>query len=252
MNVRGSYRSACASAAVWLALAGGRAWGEQLVGVVNSVDTQAAKLVVVEKATDRTVDVTVMPQTTIVTGSGRSVTLRTLKKGDGVGIAHTGGVAAKIVVNQAPLLGVVDAVDLDAKTFVVDQQGTDREIKVHILPATTLESAGGKLYHLKNLKSGDGVRVDYDGEDVAKVVVNPKPTELTAHVKSVAADLKSLVVTEAGTDAEVRVIVTPDTSIVTAEGKTMDLKQLKKGDGVGIAHEASVASKIVVNPAPAR
>lgn len=58
--------------------------------------------------------------------------------------------------------------------------------------------------------------------------------------------------TEKVTDKNIDVSVTPQTTIVTSQGKTMDLKDLKKGDGVGIAHDASIASRIVVNVAPAR
>lgn len=252
MRVHRSFRTTCACALAFWALTGGQAWAEQLVGVVKSIDTQQRKLVVVEDTTDRVVDVTITPDTAIAANGGRPLTLKGLKKGDGVGIAHNAGVATSILVNQAALVGVVEKVDLDAKTFVVDEKDTDRDVKVAVLPRTTIETKGGKLYTFKDLKTGDGVSVVYDGEDVARVTVNARPTELTGHVKSVAADLKSLVITEVGTDHDVTVKVTPDTAIVTDGGKTMELKQLKKGDGVGIAHDASVASKIVVNPAAAK
>lgn len=252
MKAPRSFRAGCVLALVVSALAGGRAWADQLVGVVKSVDTQGRKFVIVEKTTDRTVDVAVTPSTAITSSAGRPLTLKGLRKGDGVGVAHIDGVANSIIVNQVPLRGVVESVDLDEKTFVVDEKGTDHDIKVAVLPRTTIETAGGKIYAFKDLKSGDGVSVMFDGDEVAKVVVNAKPDELTGHVKSVAPDLKSFIVTEIGTKAEVKVAVTPDTAIVTGEGKTMELKDLKKGDGVGVAHDASVASKIVVNAAPQR
>ena len=44
--------------------------------------------------------------------------------------------------------------------------------------------------------------------------------------------------------------ISPDTTIVTVTGKKIELKDLKKGDGVGISHVNSVASKVVVNVKP--
>ena len=249
MKVRTAFLLGWAAALGLTATAVGSARGDQLVGVVKSVDAQGRKFVVIEKATDDKVDIAVTPATTIVTENGRPIVIKHLKKGDGVGITYVNGVATAIVVNQGPLLGVVEKVDLDDKSFVVEEKDTGRDVKIALADDTTIETAGGKVYKLKDLKSGDGVSVIYDGEDVAKVTVNVKPPELAGHVKSVAADLKSIVVTELGTKKEVRVEITPNTAIVTSDGKTMNLEDLKKGDGVGIAHDASIASKIVVNPA---
>ena len=217
------------------ALAAGTVRADQLVGVVSSVDVQGRKIIVIVEATDDKVDVMAPPGTTLVTRSGRPTTIKVLKKGDGVGITHVNGVACAISVNQGPVLGVVEKIDLDEKSFVVDEKGTDRDVKVTLASGTTMETVGGKSYGLKDLKSGDGVSVTYDGEDVVTVTVSTKPAELTGHVKTVAADLKSLVITPIGTKAEVTVAVTAKTTIVTSEGKTMDLKDLKRGDGVGVA-----------------
>lgn len=252
MAAHGSFPTKWAWAVVVWALAAGPARADQLVGVVKSVDTEAAKFVVAEKTTDRTFDVAVTADTAIRSAGGRALTLKGLKKGDGVGITLFNGVATAIAVDQAPLLGVVESIDLDGKKFVLDEQGTDRDVTIALGPTTTIETPDGKLRTLTQLKTGDGVSVTFNGADVAMVVVNVKPTELTGHVKSVAADLKSIIITEVGTKTEVKVAVTPRTAIVTGEGKTLELRQLKKGDGVGIAHDASVASKIVVNPAPPR
>jgi len=244
--------SAGAGALLAIALAGAPARAQQLAGTINSVDLDGRKLVVTEKVTDKNIDVSVTPQTRIVTAQGQPLTLKVLKRGDGVGITHNGGVAALIVVNQAALLGVVSTIDIDGKKLVVTETGTNREIDVALNPQATIETTGGKMYKLKDLKTGDGVSVVYVGSNVTKILVNVKPSELTGHVKSVAADLKSLVVSDAESGSDVKVIVTPQTAIVTGQGKTMELKDLKKGDGVGIAHDSSVASKIVVNVAPAR
>ncbi|MDR3632706.1 MAG: hypothetical protein P4L84_02660 [Isosphaeraceae bacterium] len=251
MKVRCSFWVCCAAALVVPALAPGGARGDQLAGVVTAVDVQARKVVVAEQKTDDKVDLAVAPDAAIMTVNGRPMTIKDIKKGDGIGISHVGGVAVRIVVNQGPLLGVVEKIDLDGRSFVVSAKGTGRDVTVTLAPETTIETPDGKVYALKDLKSGDGVSVTYNGADVAKVAVNAKPDELGGHVKTVAADLKSFVITELGSQKDVRVEVTPKTAIVTNEGKTMELKDLKKGDGVGIAHDASVASKIVVNPAPA-
>lgn len=242
----------CARIVALCLLTAGTARADQLVGVVKSVDTDGRKVVVIEKLSDDNVDIAVVPATAITSSGGRPVLFKHLKKGDGVGITYINGVASVIVVDQAPVVGVIETIDPDEKTVVIDESGTDRDVKIAILPTTTIETSAGKLQKLKDLKSGDGVSVTYNGEDVVAIRVNVKPPELNGHVKSVAADLKSLVITEIGNKSEVKVAVTPDTTIVTGEGKTMELRDLKKGDGVGIAHKASVASKIVVNPAPAQ
>jgi len=244
--------SAGAGAVLVIALAGATARADQLVGIVTSGDLDGEKLGVTEKGTDKNVDVSVIPQTTIVTSQGQPLTLKNLKRGDGVGITHIGGVASVGVVNQAALFGVVSTIDLDGKKLVVTEKGTNREVEVALNPQSVIETTGGKVYKLKDLKTGDGLSVTYAGSDVTKVLVNVKPTELTGHVKTVAADLKSLIVTDVESGMDVKVIVTPQTAIVNGRGQTMELKDLKKGDGVGIAHDASVASKIVVNVAPAR
>lgn len=56
--------------------------------------------------------------------------------------------------------------------------------------------------------------------------------------------------TETGTSTDVTVAITPTTSMVTTQGKKIELKELKKGDGVGISHTNSVASKVIVNVKP--
>jgi hypothetical protein len=60
--------------------------------------------------------------------------------------------------------------------------------------------------------------------------------------------MRSLIVTELGTGADLTVAVTPQTNIVSSTGKTLRMDDLHKGDGVGIAHQASTASLIVVSP----
>jgi hypothetical protein len=208
------------------------------------------KLVVRDSATSSNVDVTVNDQTMLVTNNNQPMKLSDLKRGDGVGIYLVGGVAGSIVVNQAVLRGVVDKIDPDEKKMVIVESGTERKVTVPVSSDTTIETDGGKVLDFKQLKTGDGVGISYAGSMPTKVVVNAKPPEVKGHVESVAADLKSLVVKEVGTKADVSLEVTPKTAIVTTSGKTIELKDLKKGDGVGIAHEGSVASKIVVFVAP--
>ena len=252
MNARRSFVSACAGALLALGLWGAPASAQGLSGIVRSVDEEGRKLVVRPTGTDKDVDVSVGDQAQIVTHRGRSMLLKDLRKGDGVGIARSGDVATRIVVRQGTLQGVVSTIDPDGKKLVVTESGTDKEVEIPVLDKTPIVTTAGKAVGLKGLKTGDGVGVSYDGSQVDKIVVSVKPEELTGHVKEVAADRKSIVINEIGSKAEVRVAVTPKTTILTAEGKTLELKDLKKGDGVGIAHEASVASKIVVNAAPPR
>ncbi len=223
-----------------------------LTGVISSVDVEGRKLVVTPSGTEKNMTVMVTDQTQITTAQGQPLRLADLKRNDTVGIAHRDGVATSVVVNQAPLMGIVSTIDADGKKLVVTENGTNRDVTVPITDRTAILTSAGKAIELKDLKSGDGVGITYSGPFVTRIAVNSKPTELTGHVKEVGADMKSLVVTEIGTGTDVKVAITPSTTIVTGQGKTLSLKDLKKGDGVGIAHEASVASKIVVNAAPAR
>ncbi len=216
------------------------------------MDADAKKLVVTEMGTGREVVVPLGAQAAIATGAGRVLGIGDLREGDGVGVALASGVATQVVVNQATLKGVVNSVDADKKTLVMTEAGTGKDVTLKLGDRTMIEATGGKVLKLADLKPGDGVGVTRDGAAVAKVAVDPKPAELIGHVKTVAANLKSLVVTESGTNKDYTVVVNGQTRIATADGKAIDLKDLKKGDGVGIAHTDSVASKIVVNVAPAR
>jgi len=223
-----------------------------LTGVIRSVDVEGRKLVITPTGTEKDTTITVNDMTRITTEQGLPVRLADLKRNDTVGIAHQNGLATSVVVNQVPLLGTVNSIDPDGKKLVVTENGTNREVTVPITDATTILATGGKAIGLKNLKTGDGVAITYAGPSVTRVAVNEKPAELTGHVKEVSADMKSVVITEIGTNNIIKVAVTPETTIVNGQGKTLGLKDLKKGDGVGIAHTDSVASKIVVNAAPPR
>jgi len=223
-----------------------------LAGAINSVDIDGRKLVVIPTGTELKENVTVTEQTQILTEQGLLLRLADLKPNDTVGIAHEGAIATRIVVHQVPLLGIVGTIDVEGRKVIVTQKGTNRDYTVPIGDQTAIVTAAGKAIALSGLKSGDGVAVTYAGANVTRIAVNPKPTELSGQVKEIGADMRSLVITELGTKNDVRVAVTSATTIVDGQGKTMSLKDLKKGDGVGIAHDASVASKIVVNPAPAR
>ncbi len=148
------------------------------------------------------------------------------------------------------LAGVVASVDADAKKIVVTPTGKETTVDVTVNDQTTMATAAGKVVKLKDLKPGDGLGIAHTAGVASKIVVNVKPAELTGHVKTIGANLKTFVVTETGTTTDVTVAITPDTSLVTVAGKKIELKELKKGDGVGISHVNSVASKVVVNVKP--
>jgi len=221
--------------------------GESLSGIVQSVDADAKKMVVKQEGTDQTVPVTVADTTPIVTDKGVPMKLNYLRKGDGVGVNHVNGTASRITVRQASLVGILVKTDLDDETFDMTPKGEEKDLRVTITKKTTFETGDGDLLALKDLKPGDGLSVKFNGPDVTKVVVNPKPPELTGYVKSVSADLQSLVVTEVGTNVDAAVRIDDKTVIKTNDGEALTVKQLKKGDGVGIASVKGVASEIVVN-----
>jgi len=243
---------AYALVAVVLASAQARAQAVAYQGNVYSVNPQTGQLVVTDALTARNFDLVVTPQTRLLSSLGEPLTLADLKKGDGLGVAASGTQALTINVNQGVLRGVVSAVDLDDSNFTVTEHGTDRSVTVPVTEKTPFRSANDQKVALKTVKSGDGVLVQYAGRGVAKVIINPKPAELTAYIKSVGADMRSLLVKEVGTQADYKVIVTSQTEVVNAQGKSLEMKELHAGDGVGIAYKKGVASKIVVAPAPAR
>lgn len=148
------------------------------------------------------------------------------------------------------LAGIVSSVDSDGKKIVVTPTDKGKNVDVTVNEQTVIETSSGKLLPIKELKAGDGVGIVHVGGLASKILVNVKPSELTGHVKSIGVSLKTFVVTETGTTTDFTVAVTADTIITTTDGKKIELKELKKGDGVGISHINSVASKITVNVKP--
>ena len=146
--------------------------------------------------------------------------------------------------------GIVKSVDVEARKIVVTPTGQDSTVDVVVNDKTEMKDEEGEAVALKDLKEGDGVGVAKKSGVALKINVAVKPAALTGHVKSVASNLKSFVVTETGTTTDVTVAVGGGTSILTTQGKKIDLKELKKGDGVGIAHTNSLASKIIVYVKP--
>jgi Cu/Ag efflux protein CusF len=230
----------------------------QLTGHVKSVDTAANKLILTETGTGTDYVIAVNGRTLVVTREGKPLTLKDLRKGDGLAVNQIGGVASKIVAEQPRLVGIVKSVDAEAKKLVLreggakGEAGTGKDITMTVDGQTAITTTDGKSIKLGDLKEGDGVSIAHAGDLAQKIDVDVKPDELTGFVKSVGADLKSFVVTLTGTTKDVTVVVNGQTTIVTTEGKTLKVKELKEGDGVGVAHTASVAKKIVVNVKPLR
>jgi len=231
-----------------LAVGPATARAADLSGTVLSVDVAGKKMVVLDQLTSRSQDVGVNDLTEFRTDTGRPLQLQDLKRGDGVGIAHNGGLASKVVVRQAELKGIVSSIDLNAQKLIVTEEVTNRDIEVVLNPRTRIETKQRESLALKDIKTGDGVGVVYSGAAPVAVTVNSKPPELKGHIKSIAGDMRSIIVTELGSNTDVTVAVTPKTTIISSSGKTIGMNDLKKGDGVGIAHQSSVASMIVVNP----
>jgi hypothetical protein len=226
----------------------GSARADDLTGVVVSVEVGGRKIVVQEQATSQPRDVGFTDRVDIRTTTGKPLQLQNLKRGDRVGIVSTGGVATRVVVNQVPLRGVVNNIDLRERKLIVTEDVTNRDIEVDLIPATRIESTSRDPMALKDIKTGDGISVVFSGAAPVEVMVNSKPPEVKGHIKSIGADMQSIIVTELGTKADLTVAVTSETTIVSTTGKTLRMTNLHKGDGVGIAHHSSIASLIVVSP----
>lgn len=231
----------------------------QLTGQVKSVDTDANKLIMTETGTGTDYAIAVNGQTLVLTTAGKPLTLKDLRKGDGLAVTQLGGVASKIVAEQARLVGVVKSVDAEAKKLVLRETGakgkagTSKDITMTVDDQTAITTTDGKAIKLGDLKEGDGVSIARDGDLAQKIEVNLNRDEkLTGHVKSIGEDLKTFVVTETGTTKDITVAVNPQTVIETTEGKTLKFEDLKEGDGVGLTHVSSVAKKIVVAVKPQR
>ncbi len=222
----------------------------QLKGHVKSVDRDANRLVVKQTGTGEDVPVTVNQQTQVITTTNKVFTLRDLTKGDGVVVTHSGGVATRIVVNPAPLNAIVKSVDPGARRLVVVRSEGDAELAFNLGDLATIVTKEGKTLKVTDLKQGDSVTITRDGKVIQRVEVIPKFQEITGHVKSIAANFKTFAVTEIGTNRGITVAVDENTRIENSEGKSLTIKDLKVGDGVGIAHEASVARRIKVNLQP--
>jgi hypothetical protein len=152
------------------------------------------------------------------------------------------------------LAGIVGSVDLEGRRIVVkpaEPDGTDREpgktVDVQVSDQTVIRTTEGKSFPLKELKAGDGVGLVVSGGVASAIQVRIKPDELTGHVKAVKPDTNEFVVTKTGTTIDATVAINAETRIVSVTGQKLELKDLKKGDGVGISHTSSLASKILVN-----
>ncbi len=254
-----SFVPALAGALVVLGMAGAPSSASaQLNGHVKSVDTAANTLIVTQTGTGTDYPIAVSGQTTVVTTSGKPITLKDLRQGDGLAVTQFNGLASNIVAAQARLTGLVKSVDVQAGKLVLRENGSKgepgagKDVTVRVDAQTPIAKLDGTAIKLGNLKEGDGLSIVHAGELAEKIDVNVKPDELTGFVKSVGADLKTFVVTLTGTKTDVTVAVNERTSIVTTEGKTLKFRDLKEGDGVGVAHTNSLASKIVVNVKAAR
>ena len=148
------------------------------------------------------------------------------------------------------LKGHISSVNSDARTLVVTDPATGKDVDVTVNDQTVIRSASGKTLKVDDLKQGDGVGIAHARGVASEIVVNPKADELTGHVKLVAANLKSFVMTDDATKTEYTVKVNEKTTIATSAGKKLKMSELKKGDGVGISHQGGLASKIVVNVRP--
>ena len=101
MQTRRSWVRVLAGGLVALAVLVLPALAEELLGTVKSVDADAKKVVVTEKGTLASVEVTVTGQTVIETPKGEPVPLEKLKTGSRVHVTHEDDVASKIVVRGA-------------------------------------------------------------------------------------------------------------------------------------------------------
>lgn len=219
-----------------------------LTGHVRSVDVEARRLVVRESGTGRELTVAVRSPATIATVGGKTLELRHLKAGDGVAVTFEGEQATKLVVTQAPLVGILKSANAGARTLIVTQDGTGREIGVTVDDPVTVTNSGGKSLELDQLRPGDGVSITFDGAQAVKVAVNP--AALRGLVKSIDLRKRQVVLTESGTDREVNVPLTDRAVIVTTDGKALALKDLKQGDGLAVISDGDVASKLVVRVKP--
>jgi hypothetical protein len=222
-----------------------------LVGFIKSVDLATHTLVVLQQGTDRPIAVALDPQAPITSRAGDPLAGEDLKPGGGVAVVLNGPGAAKVVLSPPPLRGFEKSINLDKQTLTLNQLDGEREITVPLADQASILSVEGKSLALKDLKPGDGLAVTMVGDIASRIDVSVKPPSMAGQIKSIAGNLRSFVIEDLNSSKDVTVGVTDNTAIVTKEGKTLRMSDLKDGDGVGVTvGKGGVADQIVVNPKP--
>jgi len=151
--------------------------------------------------------------------------------------------------------GHVRSVAKDGKSIVVRETGTNRDFTLEVSGRTAIKTSDGRDLLVKDLRPGDGVGITHRGGAASKITVNVGPetasaSRMAGHIKSVANDGKTIVVTETGTNKPYTLEVSGRTVIETADGRALLVKELRPGDGVGINYRGGSAARITVNPKP--
>jgi hypothetical protein len=191
------------------------------------------------------------PQVPITSRAGDPFAGTDLKPGGGVAIVLNGPEAAKVVMSPPPRRGFVKSINLDKQSLTLNELNTEREATVPLADQASILSADGRSLALKDLKPGDGLAVTMDGDVASRIDVNVKLPSMAGQIKSISGNLRSFVVEDLNTNKDITVGVNDDTAIVTKEGKTLRMSDLKDGDGVGVTiGKGGVADQVVVNPKP--
>ena len=102
MKTRRSWLPSLTAGLVALAVLVVPAIAAELMGTVKSVDADGMKMMVIEKGTEKEVEVTIKSSTKIENPKGKMMELAKIKKDQRVEVTHEGGVASKVVVKGAP------------------------------------------------------------------------------------------------------------------------------------------------------
>jgi hypothetical protein len=147
----------------------------------------------------------------------------------------------------ADVVGTVESVDRVARTVVVVQDGTGREVEVKVTPTTAIEVHGEQGIDLEHLEEGTHVVV-LDNVVAAAIRVE---NEVVGAIRSVDPEGGRLAVDEPGQSGPLGFRMTPETRLRHLLGRGIGAEDLRPGMPVTIVHSAGVATRITVEDPPA-
>lgn len=149
------------------------AFGDDVIGTVESVDRDSKTVTVVQDGTGRKVRVSVTPTTAIEVHGEQGIDLDHLQEGTHV-IVHDDVVAAAIRVENE-VVGAVRSVDPERRLLVIDEPGESRPVTFSLSSETRLGYLSGGEVDLGDLRPGMPVTIVHSAGVPTRVTVEEPP-----------------------------------------------------------------------------